>query len=322
MLSAPLALSTGTSDAFQLGPLAIIALLYARRAHKLAADDHRVPAWRQACFYGGFAVIAVALVSLGSTSKQLLWVHTIESLLIGDIAALLVVLGLTGALLAPLLHVRALDRLRVLSHPALAFPLWAIDLYSWHLSSLYQAALRHAGIQVLEHAMLLGFAINMWMCLAGPLPRPGWFGNLARLIYILAVRLAGAALGNIFLWSGSVFYPYYLAGDARFHVSPLADQSIAGAIMVGEGSIVTLGLFYWLFRRTTRESGERQELLDYAGAHGLELTEARAAHAVAAGRASELRARLQARAAVRERMREVDAAAAHRQQPAGASERM
>ena len=62
MLSAPLALSTGTSDALQLGPLAILALLYARRARKLATDDQRVPAWRQACFCGGFAVIATPLV--------------------------------------------------------------------------------------------------------------------------------------------------------------------------------------------------------------------------------------------------------------------
>ena len=40
--------------------------------------------------------------------------------------------------------------------------------------------------------------------------RPSWFGNLGKLIYIVAVRLAGTVLGNIFLWSGTVFYPYYI----------------------------------------------------------------------------------------------------------------
>jgi len=59
-------------------------------------------------------------------------------------------------------------------------------------------------------------------------------------------------------------------------------------------SIVTLGLFCWLFLRTARESEERQELLDFARAHGLQLDEARAARAVAAGRGAELRRRLAA----------------------------
>ena len=55
----------------------------------------------------------------------------------------------------------------------------------------------------------------MWMCLFGPLPKPRWFGNFAKLAYIVAVRLTGTVLGNVFLWSGKVFYPFYLTGDAR-----------------------------------------------------------------------------------------------------------
>jgi putative membrane protein len=276
MLSAPLAVSTDTSAAFQLGPLAILGLLYARRAHTLAAEEHPVPGWRQACFYGGFIVIAAALTSLGAASQDLLWVHMAEHLLLGDFAALLIVLGLTGPMLAPVLRIRLFDRLRALSHPAIAFALWMIDLYTWHVPTFYEAALRHSGVHVLEHAMFLGFGINMWMCLVGPLPTPGWFGNHARLIYIIVVRLAGAALGNIFLWSGKIYYPFYLAGEARFHISPLADQSIAGAILIVEESILTLGLFCWLFLRTARESKESHELLDFASARGLEISDARA----------------------------------------------
>src|SRR5580700_11146903 len=295
MLTVPLAVSADASAAFQLGPLALLGLLYARRVRTLALSDHPVPGWRQACFYSGFVVIGAALTSLGSASQDLLWVHMIEHLLLGDIAALLIVLGLTGPMLAPILRIRLFDRLRALSHPAIAFPLWAIDLYGWHVPFLYQAALRHSGIHALEHAMFLGFGINMWMCLFGPLPTPSWFGNLGKLIYIVAVRLAGTVLGNIFLWSGTIFYPYYLRGEAHFHISPLADQNIAGAIMMVEESILTLCLFCWLFLRAARESEERQDLLDYAQARGLELTDARAARAVAAGRGSELRARLDAR---------------------------
>ena len=71
--------------------------------------------------------------------------------------------------------------------------------------------------------------------------------------------------------------------------------------MMVEESLLTLGLFCWLFLRAARESEERQELLDYAHAHGIELTDARAARAVAAGRGAELRRRLEDRAGVPER---------------------
>jgi cytochrome c oxidase assembly factor CtaG len=301
MAHLPLAASASLSDVIQLGPLALLALLYARRAHTLASAGRRVSGWRQASFYGGFLVIAAALMGLGTPSEELLYAHMIEHLLLGDIAALLIVLGLTGPLLAPILRIGFFDRLRALSHPAIAFPLWAVDLYVWHLPSLYQAALRHSTIHALEHAMFLGLGINMWMCLFGPLPMPQWFGNLGRLLYIVAVRLTATVLGNIFLWSGSVFYPFYLHGDAVFHISPIADQNLAGAIMMVEESLLTLGLFCWLFLRTAREGEERQGLLDFAHAHGLELTEARAARAVAAGRGPELRRRLEGRVETGER---------------------
>jgi putative membrane protein len=293
MTQPPLAVSSDIVSAFL--PLLLFGGLYARRVHTLAGTRHAVPRWRQACFYGGFLVIAAALTSLGVPSEEQLYAHMIEHLLLGDIAALLIVLGLTAPLLAPILRIRFFDRLRVLTHPAVAFPLWAIDLYVWHLPIFYEAALRHSGVHALEHAMFLALGINMWMPLVGPLPTPSWFGNLAKLGYIVAVRLTGTVLGNVFLWSGSAFYPFYRHGDAVAHISPVTDQNLAGAIMMVEESFLTLGLFCWLFLRAAREGEERQELLDFASARGLELTEERAARAVAAGRGAELRHRLEAR---------------------------
>ena len=251
---------------------------------------------RQASFYGGFVTIGLALSSLGDGSQELLSIHMVEHLLLGDIAALLIVLGLTGPLLAPILRISFFDRLRILAHPLIAFPLWAADLYVWHLPVFYEAALRNAGVHALEHAMFLGFGINMWMCLFGPLPMPRWFGNLGKLGYVVAVRLTGTVLGNVFLWSGTVFYPFYRHGEKIQHVSPLADQNVAGAVMMVEESVLTLCLFCWLFLRTARESEERQDLLELAHDRGVALTEERAARAVTAGRGSELRARLERQA--------------------------
>ncbi|HEX5223981.1 MAG TPA: cytochrome c oxidase assembly protein [Solirubrobacteraceae bacterium] len=293
LLQPLLGVSEAIEAAVQLGPLLAIGLLYAKRVRTLAHSRHPVPGWRQACFYGGFVVIAAALSGLGGESQELLYAHMIEHLLLGDIAALLIVLGLTGPLLVPVLQIRFFDRLRVLAHPLVAFPLWAVDLYVWHLPVFYEAALRHTWVHALEHAMFLGFGVNMWMCLFGPLPMPQWFGNLGKLVYIFAVRLTGTVLGNVFLWAGGAFYPFYEHGDALAGITPVADQRIAGAIMMVEESFLTLGLFCWLFLRAARENEERQELLDLAAARGVELSEKRAARAVAGGHGAELRRRIE-----------------------------
>src|ERR1700730_987836 len=133
MHNLPLAVFIDASDALVLGPLVLLGLSYARRARALASAEHPIPRWRQACFYAGVAVIGAALTALGSASDELLYAHMIEHLLLGDIAALLIVLGLTAPLLAPVLRIGVFERLRGLSHPLIAFPLWAVDLYVWHL---------------------------------------------------------------------------------------------------------------------------------------------------------------------------------------------
>jgi putative membrane protein len=259
MLTPPLAVSTETSAVAQTAVLVIVGLLYARRTHTLSKAEGRVSSARQASFYVGLALAAGALAGLGPTAQHLLWVHMLQTIALGDLAALLIVLGLTTPVLEPLLRMPLLGRLPALTHPAVAFPLWLLDLYAWHLRVLFQAAMHHSSLQVLEHAMFLVLGINMWMCLFGPLPKPGWFGNGAKLGYVLAVRLTGATLANIFLWSGTIFYPYYLTGEARFHISPIADQNIAGAIMLGEEAILTVCLLYWLFKHAAGEARERAE---------------------------------------------------------------
>ena len=104
------------------------------------------------------------------------------------------------------------------------------------------------------------------------------------LLYVVAVRLIAALLGNVFVWSESVFYPAYRPGQAEWAITPLEDQGIAGTLMMLEGSIVTVVLLGWLFLKAARESDERQELVELARARGVEVSERRVARAVAAGR--------------------------------------
>lgn len=277
----------------QLLPALVAAGLYAARVHRLRGTPRAVPGWRQACELGGLLLIVAAIASpVGHVADELFAVHMAEHLVIGDLATLLIVVGLTGPVIAPVLRLPGMGVLRVLAHPVLAFALWAGNLYLWHLPAVHEAAVRGEAMHALQHACFIGFGVNMWMALLGPLPKPAWFGNAAQLGYIVAVRLTGAVLGNVLVFGGTVFYDVYAPGEASWDVSPASDQAAAGGVMMVEGSFLTIGLLAWLFLRAARQTDERQELVELAAANGVELTDARAARAVAAGRGDELRERI------------------------------
>ena len=269
--------------------LAAYAAVYAARARTLARRGHPVPTWRLASFAGGIATLVLATsVPIDDQADRHFSAHMAEHLLIGDIAPLLIVLGCSGPILAPLLGVHAVARLRVLTHPVVAFTLWAGDLYLWHLRIGYEGALDHDVVHALQHICFFTFGALLWMPLFGPLPKPAWFGNGAKLGYILVVRFTGTVLANVFVWSAAGFYPHYDRGNA------LSDQIAGGGIMMVEQSIVTLGLFCWLFLKTAREAEERQSLRELAQARGVTIDDRRIARAVAAGQGARLRERITA----------------------------
>ena len=284
---------SGVFEPLQLLPPFAALLGYALRARTLARQGRPVAPARIASFALGIALIVAGLTTpLAHLGGELVLAHMAQHLLIADLGALFVVLGITGQLLQPLLATRLARSLRVLAHPIVAFSLWAIDLYVWHLPALYEASLSSPAVHALQHTTFVFFGVTMWFALLGPLPQPEWFGNGAKLVYIVAVRLTGALLANVFVWSESVFYPAYRPGQADWDITPLEDQGIAGTLMMIEGSIVTVVMLGWLFLKTARESEERQALVELASARGLELSERRAGRAVAAGRGEELRRRL------------------------------
>jgi cytochrome c oxidase assembly factor CtaG len=276
-------------------PLTAAAILYWHRAMVLSWDGRPVPTWRQVCFGAGLATIAIALFSpIGHISEELVIAHMGEHLLIGDIATLLLVLGLTKSLLQPVLAIRLFNRLQVLAHPAVALPLWALNLFLWHIPALYKDAYGTAPLHALEHASFLFFGCLMWMPVFGPLPKPAWFGAGWKVAYVVAVRFVGAILGNVLMWSGTVLYPVYAAGERFWNISPQADQSTAGALMMVEGTFVALGVLAWVFFEVAREGIEKQRLLDLAEERGIDLDESRARRAVAAGHGALLEERLTA----------------------------
>ena len=235
----------------QLVPVAAAAVLYTRRWRSLR---QRPPAWKGACFFAGLTVLVVALVSpidrIGE--ERLFWVHMCQHVLIGDVAPFLFVLGLNGPLLRPVLALPGVYRLRVLTHPFVALPLWAVNLGVWHLPVLYDAALAHDSVHALQHGMFFACGALVWSTLFAMLPCPRWFGTGSRALYLAGMWFYSLALSSVFLWSTHPFYSRYTT----------ADQRIGGGVMLLEGSAVMLGVLVWLGLRWFAEAEARQRLLD------------------------------------------------------------
>lgn len=282
MDASPSLLTDWSLDPLQLAPLALVAYSYARRARRLG---ERVQRWRRWSFGAGVGLLALSVASpieaLGE--EEFFFFHMLQHVLLGDLAPLLIVLGLNGPLLRPVLAVPVVDRLRVLAHPLVALPLWAVNLYVWHVPALYEAAVEHSAVHAVEHLAFATTGALMWAAVVEVLPGPEWFGTGAKLGYVVVVRALETVLANVFLWSGTVFYDVYVHETQRWGISPLEDQGHAGTVMMAEGGLVTLGALAWLFLRLAKEGELRQELLE----QGVDPRTAR--RAVRYGRAEELR---------------------------------
>jgi cytochrome c oxidase assembly factor CtaG len=251
-------------DPLEISVLALVGALYWRRARTLAQRGRPVPRSRLAAFAAGLLTLFVALGSPIDTigEEHLFSVHMLQHLLLGDVAALLLVLGLDGRLLRPLLRVRVVHRLRVLAHPLVALPLWAVNFVAWHLPVLFDAALRNNGIHALQHTLFVTFGMLMWAALIEPLPGPAWFTAPWKIPYVLGMWLVMLVLSQVFIWSNHVYYAPYVHDATLWGLSHLADQKAGGGVMLVESMFTMLPALVWVLLGVLRESEARQQLVD------------------------------------------------------------
>jgi putative membrane protein len=225
-----------------LTAIAVAGLLYVRRARTLERRGHAPAPWQAWCFALSLATLFVAVASpIDAVGEERLFsVHMLQHLLIGDVAPLLAVLGLGGALLRPPAGVALLGRLRLLAAPLLVIPLWAVNLFVWHVPALYDAALAHPALHALQHLLLFGCGVLLWGVLLGLVAVPGWYRAAARVATLAFVWLAGSILANVLLWAGHSFYTPYRRAPRLWGLSPVADQRLGGGLMMLEMSIVVV----------------------------------------------------------------------------------
>lgn len=262
-MDAPSLLGPWTFNPLQLLPTIIVAVLYYRRTRTLAQRGQAVSTWRQVSFWTSIALVLLALNSpLDALGEQhFFFIHMLQHVILGDLAPLCFVAGLTGPILRPVLAIRFFDRLRILTHPFVALPVWTVNLYVWHIPFLYDGALHHDVVHALQHLLFFSCGCLIWEPVLETLPAPAWFGTPAKIGYLVVVRLVETVLGNIFIWSNSMFYTVYQHAP-EWGITPVHDLNLGGVVMMAEGSIVTLVALAWLVLRMASESELRQSLLE------------------------------------------------------------
>jgi putative membrane protein len=225
--------------------LALVAGLYAAGVVKLwrtAGYGRGVRRFEAVAFAAGWLSLVIALSPpLDDWSEQWLAAHMVQHELLMVVAAPLMAVGapLIGILWGMPTKVRhtlvtAVQRTpmpvvwRAITMPAAAFLLYGLALWIWHLPALYDTALEHEGIHVVQHLCFFGTAALFWWGIVHG--RQGRLGYGAGVVYLFVTAVHGGALGALLTVSPRVWYAPYLALHPTAFTA-LEDQQLAGLLM-------------------------------------------------------------------------------------------
>jgi putative membrane protein len=211
---------------------------------------------RLALFSTGLLTVLAGLLSpIHSIGEDdLLSVHMLQHVLIGDLGIALMILALRGPLLVFMLPPRVLgpiarDRdvravLSFLLRPRVTFALWAANLAVWHVPRFYIDAILHPWLHDLEHVCWMLAGTLIWIQLVDP----GGHRRLSRggrVALAVAMFAAGTVLSDVLIFTFHPLYPLY---RGAYGVSALSDQKLAGLVMMAE-QLLVLGTFVFVLIR-------------------------------------------------------------------------
>jgi cytochrome c oxidase assembly factor CtaG len=248
------------ADPLVLVPLALFAGIYVWRFAKAREEEggRGAGALQAVAFAGGMLAILIALVSPidGLGEQYLFSAHMVQHVLLGDIAPLLILLALSRVILRPatrrLMSVER--RLGPLASPATGLIAWLVLMYLWHIPALYDAAVEHPLVHLLEHVSFFAAGVALWWPLIQPIPMRRHLTGLQPVAYIGTAKAGLAALGIFLTWSTTAIYPFYEDTPRIWGLTPVEDQNVAGVIMMVEQSVTLVVVLVALFVRMLHQS--------------------------------------------------------------------
>ena len=129
----------------------------------------------------------------------------VQHLLIADLAAILLTLGADQAHPAPATRrIHWLERKAgPFGHPAFGVIAYVGAMWLWHVPYMYDAALEHTGVHVLEHLTFAAAGLLYWWHLLSPIRSRLRLGGMGPVLYMASTKIAVGLLGILLAFAPS-----------------------------------------------------------------------------------------------------------------------
>jgi putative membrane protein len=214
--------------------------------------------WQVASFC---AALLVLLVSLNGpvhdlSDYYLFSIHMVQHLLLTLVFPPLLIAGLPGWLLRPLLVRRGvLPVARFLTRPWVAAVLFSASIAVWHLGNFYDLMMRNHEVHIATHLMFMVTAILLWWPVMSPLPELPRLAPGLAMLYLFLVGIPMQVVGALITFADDVLYPWYIAAPRTWGLSPLDDQQLGGLLMWVPGNLYMFAAIGVLFFKWARDEG-------------------------------------------------------------------
>jgi cytochrome c oxidase assembly factor CtaG len=132
-------------------------------------------------------------------------------------------------------------------------------MWLWHVPALYDAALAHSGIHVLEHLSFAAAGLLYWWHLLSPIRSRMRLGGMGPVLYMASTKVLVGLLGIALAFAPELIYDGYGTTGTRWGLTPLEDLHVAGLTMALEQSIVMGIALAYLFTRMLAEADREDE---------------------------------------------------------------
>ncbi len=261
-----------TLQAWVLDPFVVVALVCAAVLYwRGSSRSHGLRPWEVRCYWTGWAILAIALVSpLHAMGEVLFAAHMTQHELMMLVAAPLLVLGrpvvaylwaipmaYRKAAAAPFTSAAFQGIWKWASRPLPAWWLHGLALWLWHVPSLYQATVSNNAVHALQHLSFLLTALLFWWALLRAPAARREYGMAA--MYVFGTALHSSILGALLTFAPTPWYPVYLQTSWAWGLSAIEDQQLGGLIMwVPAGAVYTIAalilIALWLRQSEQRTS--------------------------------------------------------------------
>jgi len=221
------------------------------------ASRPRRPTTR-AFFYGALVVMFLSLNGwLHDLSDSYLFsAHMVQHLMLALVVAPFLIMGTPGELLRPILAVRGVMPVaRWITAPSRCFALFTVVVAGWHLPPLYNYALLHHPVHIVQHLMFLAVSVLMWWPVLSPLPELPRLSYPGQMLYLFLLSIPMAIVSVYISYADTVLYPLYASAHRVWGISPMNDQMIGGLIMWIPGGLFFYTIISIIFFRWQQRDG-------------------------------------------------------------------